>query len=113
MAESDTSTTAVSLRESEIPAAPSHPVWNKGRPYRSDPLWFRLLDGLGWGVFAAIGGYYLFRLTLTWLPASAITGTTFLRSPAFILALATAAAALLFGGNFAAKSRVQRWLSEF
>ena len=54
-------------------------------------LWFGLLDGLGYGAVAAVGGYWLYHLAVAWGPSPAGAGTAFLRGPAFLFALAVAA----------------------
>ena len=73
-------------------------------------LWLGLLDGIGYGAAAAVGGYCLFRLAVAWIPGPAGTGTAFLSGPAFLFGLGTAGATLLFGLNLAAKNRLLRWL---
>jgi anti-sigma factor RsiW len=73
-------------------------------------FWLALLDGLGYGTAAAVGGYWLFRLAVAWVPDPAGGGTAFLRSPAFVFALVTAGAALLLGLNLAARKRIWHWL---
>ena len=73
-------------------------------------LWLGLLDGLGYGVAAAVGGYWLYHLAVAWVPGNVSTGAVFLRSPAFLSLLVVAGAALLVGLNLAAKNRVWRWL---
>ena len=73
-------------------------------------LWLGLLDVLGYGAAAAVGGYWLVHLAVAWVPGPAGTGTAFLRGPAFLFALVAAGAALLVGLNLAAKNRVWRWL---
>ena len=75
-------------------------------------FWLALLDGLGYGAAAVVGGYWLFHLVVAWVPGPAGAGTSFLRSPAFLFALVTAGAALLVGLNLASKNRVWRWLGE-
>ena len=69
-------------------------------------LWLDLLDVLGYGAAAAVGGYVLFHLAAAWAPGPASTGTAFLRSPAFLFALVAAGAALVVGLNLAAKNKV-------
>jgi len=73
-------------------------------------FWLALLDGLGYGAAAMVGGYWLFHLAMGWVSGSAGAGVASLRSPAFVFALVTAGAALLVGLNLAAKNRVWRWL---
>ena len=50
-----------------------------------------------------VGGYWLFHLAVAWVPGPVHVGTAFLRSPVFVVAVATAGAALLAGLNLAAK----------
>ena len=109
LAETEAGAAAARLREHDEPAAQAQPAWSGGQPRRL-PQWFKLLDGIGWGAVAIIGGYFLFELALAWVPAASLAGVAFLRSSAFALALATAMAALLFGANLAAQNRLLRWL---
>ncbi len=113
LAESEAGATAGGRRESQDSTSQPRPAWSGARLYHSWPLWFRLLDGFGCVAAAAMGGYYLFRLALPWLPASSPEGVAFLNSPAFALALAAAAAALLVGANLGARNRLLRWLTGF
>jgi anti-sigma factor RsiW len=100
----------VRVRESAGPGATSYQPWIEAGRRGSNVLWLRLLDGLGYGAAAAVGGYYVFYLAFTWVPGPSDAGTAFLRGPAFSLALVAAGAALLVGFNLAAKNRVLRWL---
>jgi anti-sigma factor RsiW len=97
---------------SRVPVAQPYESSNEARRRETRVFWFALLDGLGYGAVAAIGGYWLFHLAVGWVPGPVGTGAAFLRSPAFLLALVTAAAALLVGLNLASKNRVWRWLGE-
>ena len=73
-------------------------------------FWLALLDGLGYGAVAMIGGYWFLHLAAARVPGPAGGGTAFLHSPIFLIALAAAGAALLVGFNLATKNRVWRWL---
>jgi anti-sigma factor RsiW len=76
-------------------------------------FWLALLDGLGYGGAAIVGGYWLLHLAVAWVPDPAGASSAFLRSPAFLFALVTAGAALLVGLNLAAKKRIWCWLGAF
>jgi anti-sigma factor RsiW len=101
---------AARMRESAGGAAQSHQPWIENRRRGRNLLWLGLLDGIGYGAAAAVGGYLLFRLTVAWVPGPAGTGTAFLSGPSFLFGLAIAGATLLFGLNLAAKNRPLRWL---
>ncbi|MGO8929808.1 MAG: anti-sigma factor family protein [Limisphaerales bacterium] len=101
---------AVRVRKGGERGASTHEPWIEARRRATRISWLGLLDGLGYGAAAAVGGYWLFHLAVAWVPGHAGTGTAFLRDPAFLLALATAGAALLVGLNLAAKNRIWRWL---
>ena len=73
-------------------------------------FWLALLDGLGYGAVAMIGGYWFVHLAEARVPGHAGTGTAFVHGPAFLLVLVTAGAALLVGLNLATKNRIWRWL---
>jgi len=90
--------------------AQTHEPWTKDRRRERRIFWLGLLDGLGYGAAAAVGGYWLFRLAVALVPGTASAGAAFLRSPAFLLALVTAGAALLVGLSLAAKNKIWRWL---
>jgi anti-sigma factor RsiW len=92
------------------PGAQTNGPWVEARRREQRVFLLGLLDGLGYGAAALVGGYWLLHLAVAWVPSQAGTGTTFLRSPTFLFALATAAAALLVGLNLAAKNKVWRWL---
>ena len=98
------------VRESAGAATQSHQPWIEDRRRWTSLLWLGLLDGVGYGAAAAVGGYCLLRLAVAWSPGPAGTGTAFLSSPAFLFSLAIAGATLLFGLNLAAKNRPLRWL---
>jgi hypothetical protein len=98
------------MRESGVAAAQSHQPWIEDRRRGTSVIWLGLLDGVGYGLAAAVGGYCLYRLILAWIPGPAGTGTAFLSSPAFLCGLAIAGATLLFGLNLAAKNKPLRWL---
>ena len=98
------------VRESAGAAAQSHQPWIEDRRRWTSLLWLGLLDGVGYGAAAAVGGYCLLRLAVAWIPGPAGTGTAFLSSPAFLFSLAIAGATLLFGLNLAAKNRPLCWL---
>jgi anti-sigma factor RsiW len=100
----------VRVREGGGPGAQTHEPWIEARRRERSVFWLELLDGLGYGAAAMVGGYLLFHLAVAWVPGPAGTGTAFLRSPAFLFALVTAGAALLVGLNLAAKKSVWRWL---
>jgi anti-sigma factor RsiW len=100
----------VGVRESAGAAARSRQPWIEDRRRGKSVLWLGLLDGIGYGAAAAVGGYCLFRLAVAWVPGPAGTGTAFLSGPAFLFALAIAGATLLFGLNLAARNRPLRWL---
>ena len=101
----------VRVREGGGPGAQTHEPWVEARRRETRVFWLGLLDGLGYGAAAAVGGYWLFHLAVAWVPGPAGAGTAFLRGPAFLFALAAAGAALLVGLNLAAKNRVWRWLA--
>jgi anti-sigma factor RsiW len=86
--------------------------WPDHRGHWRSGLWLRLLDGLGYGVAAAVGGYWLYHLTVAWLPASVGASAAFLRSPAFLSSLVAAGAALLVGLNLASRHRLLGWLKQ-
>ena len=98
------------VRESAGAAAQSHQPWIEDRRRWTSLLWLGLLDGVGYGGAAAVGGYCLLRLAVAWNPGHADTGTAFLSSPAFLFSLAIAGATLLFGLNLAMKNKPLRWL---
>ena len=98
------------MREGGEAGAQSHQTWIEDRRRRTSVLWLGLLDGVGYGAAAAVGGYCLFRLAVAWIPGPAGTGTAFLSGPAFLFALGTAGATLLFGLNLASSNKVLRWL---
>jgi hypothetical protein len=100
----------VAVWESGEAGAQSHQPWIEDRRRGTSVLWLGLLDGIGYGAAAAVGGYCLFRLAVAWIPGPAGTGTAFLSGPAFLFALGTAGAALLFGLNLATGNKVLRWL---
>jgi hypothetical protein len=79
---------------------------------RGEPslLWLGLLDVLGYGAAAAVGGCWLFHLAIAWVSGPPGGGAAFLRGPAFLIALVAAGAALLVGVNLAVKNRVLRWV---
>jgi anti-sigma factor RsiW len=97
-------------REMAGAAAGSQPAWLEARRHGTSLAWLGLLDVVGYGVLAAVGGYCLFRLALAWIPSSAATGTHLAGGSAFLFGMATAAAALLFSLNLVAKNRPLRWL---
>jgi anti-sigma factor RsiW len=103
----------VRAREGEGPGAQSEQPWIENRRRARSVLWLELLDVLGYGAAAAVGGYGLFHLATAWVPGPAGGGTAFLRGPAFLFALVAAGAALLVGLNLAAKNKVLRWLGAF
>jgi anti-sigma factor RsiW len=98
------------VRESGVSGAQAREPWIEDWRRGKSLLWLGLLDGVGYGVAAALGGYCLFRLAVAWIPGLAGTGTAFLSGPAFLFGLAIAGATLLFGLNLAAKNRPLRWL---
>ena len=103
----------VGVRESGGAGIQSHQPWIEDRRRGTSVLWLGLLDGVGYGAAAAVGGYCLFRLVVAWAPGPAGASTAFPGGPAFLFALGTAVAALLVGLNLAAKNRPLRWLGEF
>jgi anti-sigma factor RsiW len=108
--EAKASAPGVRVREDGGPGAQMHEPWVEARRRETRVFWFGLLDGLGYGAAAVVGGYWLFHLAVAWVPGPAGAGTAFLRGPAFLFALVAAGAALLVGVNLAAKNRVWRWL---
>jgi anti-sigma factor RsiW len=101
------------VRESAGDAAKSHQPWIEDRRRGKNMLWLGLLDGFGYGVAAAVGGYCLFRLAVAWIPDSAGTGTAFLSGPAFLFGMAIAGVTLLFGLNLASGNKVLRWVGAY
>jgi anti-sigma factor RsiW len=95
------------------PGAQTYDAWIEARRRETRVFWLALLDGLGYGAVAVVGGYWLFHLAVAWVPGPAGGGTAFLRGPAFLFALVAAGAALLVGLNLAVKNRVWRWLGAF
>jgi anti-sigma factor RsiW len=108
--EGKASAPGVRMREGGAPGAQAQEPWVEAGRREKRVFWLGLLDGLGYGAAAAVGGYWLFHLAVAWVPSPGGTGTAFLRGPAFLFALVAAGAALLVGLNLAAKNRVWRWL---
>jgi anti-sigma factor RsiW len=98
------------LRESGEAVVQSHQAWIEDQRRITRVLWLGLLDGVGYGALAAIGGYCVLRLILAWAAGPAGTGTALPGSTGFLFALVVAGATLLFGVNLAARNRVLRWL---
>ena len=108
--EAKVSASGVAAPKSAVPGAQMYDPGVGARRREKRIFWLALLDGLGYGAAAMVGGYWLLHLAVAWAPGPAGAGTDFLRSPAFLFALVTAGAALLVGLNLAAKNRVWRWL---
>ena len=108
--ESKAGAQGVGVQEGEGPGTQKGQVWIETRSRGSNVLWLDLVDVVGYGAAAAIGGYGLFHLAAAWVPGPAGGGSAFLRSPAFLFALVAAGAVLLAGLNLAARNRLLRWL---
>ncbi len=101
------------LQEKDWSQTQVMPIWAETGRRGSGALWLDLLDVLGYGAAAAVGGYVLSHLTAAWAPGLASTGDAFLRSRAFLFAVVSAGAVLAVGLNLAAKNKVKRWLRAF
>ena len=108
--EAKVSASGVEAPKSVVPGAQTYDPGVGARRREKHVFWLALLDGLGYGAAAMVGGYWLLHLAVAWAPSPAGAGTAFLRSPAFLFALVTGGATLLVGLNLAAKNRVWRWL---
>jgi len=100
----------VRVGEGGGPGAQTQEPWVEAQRRETRVFWLGLLDGLGYGAVAAVGGYWLFHLSVAWGPSPVGAGTGFLRGPTFLFALVAACAALLVGLKLAARNRVWRWL---
>ena len=109
-AEAEVGAAGLGVREGAGVAPESREPWIEERRRGRSLLWLGLLDGAGYGVAAAVGGYLLFRLAVAWVPSPAGAGASGLGGPGFLFGLAVAGATLLFGLNLAARNRPLRWL---
>ena len=109
-AEAEAGAAGSRVRESARVAAESREPWVEDRRRGTSLLWLGLLDGVGYGAAAAVGGYLLFRLAVAWVPSPAGAGTAASSGSGLLFGLAIAGATLLFGLNLAAGNRPLRWL---
>jgi anti-sigma factor RsiW len=109
-AEAEPGAASSRVREKAGVAPQSHQPWIEDRRRGTRVLWLGLLDSIGYGAAAAVGGYLLLRMSTVWVTAPAGAGTSVLSNSAFLFGLAIAGAALLFGVSLATKNKPLRWL---
>ncbi len=112
-AEANASAQGIGVQEAAVAATQSPRPWVEDRRRAKNLLWLGLLDGVGYGAAAAVGGYLLYRTAVAWAAAPAGAGTSVLHNPAFLFGLAIAGTTLLFGLNLAAKNKPLRWLGAY